>query len=44
MTSLEWQPYETTGVSHSGLAIYIKKRHLKAQEELLKFKYFTVQK
>jgi hypothetical protein len=30
-------------VSHCGLAIYIKK-HLKAKEELWKFKYFTMQK
>jgi hypothetical protein len=28
------------GVSHSGLAIYIKK-YLKAKEELWKLKYFT---
>jgi len=31
------------GVSHCGLAIYIKK-YLKAKEELCKFKYFTMQK
>jgi hypothetical protein len=31
------------GVSHYGLAIYIKK-YLKAKEELWKLKYFTVQK
>ncbi len=31
------------GVSHCGLAIYIKK-YLKAKEELWKFKYFTMQK
>jgi hypothetical protein len=30
-------------VSHCGLATYIKK-HLKAKEELWKFKYFTMQK
>jgi len=30
-------------VSHSGLAIYIKK-YLKAKEELWKLKYFTMQK
>jgi hypothetical protein len=30
-------------VSHCGLAIYIKK-YLMAKEELLKFKYFTMQK
>jgi hypothetical protein len=33
----------TKGVSHSGLAIYIKKC-LKAKEELWKFEYFTMQK
>jgi hypothetical protein len=32
------------GVSHCGLAIYIKKGILKAKEELWKFKYFTMQK
>jgi hypothetical protein len=32
----------TRGVSHYGLAIYIKK-YLKAKEELCKFKYFTMQ-
>jgi hypothetical protein len=31
------------GVSHYGLAIYIKK-YLKAKEELWKLKYFTMQK
>ncbi len=31
------------GVSHCGLAIYIKK-YLKEKEELWKFKYFTMQK
>ncbi len=31
------------GVSHYGLAIYIKK-YLKAKEELWKLKYFTIQK
>jgi hypothetical protein len=31
------------GVSHRGLAIYIKK-HLKATSEIRKFKYFTMQK
>jgi len=34
---------ETRGVSHCGLAIYIKK-YLKAKEELWKIKYFTMQK
>jgi hypothetical protein len=34
---------ETRGMSHCGLAIYIKK-HLKAKEELWKLKYFTIQK
>jgi hypothetical protein len=33
----------TRGVSHCGLAIYIKRR-LKAKEELWKLKYFTIQK
>jgi hypothetical protein len=32
----------TMGVSHRGLAIYIKK-YLKAKEELQKLKYFTMQ-
>jgi len=31
------------GVSHCGLAIYIKK-YLKAKKELWKLKYFTMQK
>jgi hypothetical protein len=34
---------KTSGVSHCGLAIYIKK-YLKAKEELCKLKYFTMQK
>jgi len=34
---------ETRGLSHCGLAIYIKK-FLKAKEELWKLKYFTTQK
>jgi hypothetical protein len=34
---------EQGGVSHCGLAIYIKKYH-NANEELWKFKYFTMQK
>jgi hypothetical protein len=33
----------TRGVSHHGLAIYIKK-YCKAKEELWKLKYFTMQK
>jgi hypothetical protein len=33
----------TTGVSHWGLGIYIKK-YLKAKEELEELKYFTMQK
>jgi hypothetical protein len=33
----------TRGVSHCGLAIYIK-NYLKAKEELWKLKYFTMQK
>jgi hypothetical protein len=36
-------PIETRGVSHCGLAIYIKK-YRKAKEELWKFIYFTMQK
>ncbi len=36
-------PNFTRGVSHFGLAIYIKK-YLKAKEELWKLKYFTMQK
>ncbi len=35
--------YSTMGVSHCGLAIYIKK-YLHAKEELWEFKYFTMQK
>jgi hypothetical protein len=36
--------YKRRGVSHCGLAIYIKK-YLKAkEEELWKLKYFTMQK
>jgi hypothetical protein len=39
-----WQTsIQTKGVSHCGLAIYIKK-YLKAIEELWKFKYFIMQK
>jgi hypothetical protein len=34
------QSSSTRGVSHCGLAIYIKK-YLKAKEELRKLKYFT---
>jgi len=34
---------QTRGVSHRGLAIYIKK-YFKAREELWKLKYFTIQK
>jgi hypothetical protein len=36
-------PKKTRGVSHCGLAIYIKK-YLKAKEELSKLKYFSMQK
>jgi hypothetical protein len=36
-------PSVTRGVSHCGLAIYIK-NYLKAKEELWKLKYFTMQK
>jgi hypothetical protein len=35
--------HKTRGVSHCGLAIYIKK-DLNAKEELWKLKYFTMQK
>jgi hypothetical protein len=35
--------YKQGGVSHCGVAIYIKK-YLKAKEELWKLKYFTMQK
>jgi hypothetical protein len=35
--------FKTRGVSHSGLAIYIK-RYLKAKEEVHKLKYFTMPK
>jgi len=38
------QRFNKGGVSHNGLAIYIKKKYLKAREELWKFKYFTMQK
>jgi hypothetical protein len=51
-TSLWWQIspdsrrlliwIQTRGVSHYGLAIYIKK-YLKAKEELRKLKYFAMQ-
>jgi len=34
---------KTRGVSHCGLAMYIKK-YLKAKEELWKLKYFTMLK
>jgi hypothetical protein len=34
---------QTRGVSHCGLAIYIK-TYIKAKEELRKLKYFTMQK
>jgi hypothetical protein len=34
---------EQRGVSHCGLAVYIKK-YLKAKEELWKLKYFNMQK
>jgi hypothetical protein len=36
-------PGQQGGVSHSGLAICIKK-YLKEKEELWKLKYFTIQK
>jgi hypothetical protein len=38
-----YNTYKTRGVSHCGLAIYIKK-YLQAKEELWKFEYFTMQK
>jgi hypothetical protein len=31
------------GVSHGGLAIYMKKKYLKAKEELWKLKYLSMQ-
>jgi hypothetical protein len=37
-------PMITRGVSNCSLAIYIKKGYLKANEELWKLKYFTMQK
>jgi len=42
-TSLSAPTRKQGGVSHCGLAIYIKK-YLKAKEELWKLKYFTMQK
>jgi hypothetical protein len=43
--TLVWEilTWQTRRVSHSGLAIYIKK-YCKAKEELWKLKYFTMQK
>jgi hypothetical protein len=35
--------WTTRGVSHFGLAIYIKK-YIKAKEDLWKLKYITIQK
>jgi hypothetical protein len=35
---------QTRGVSQCGLTIYIKKKYIKAKEELWEFKYFTMQK
>ncbi len=43
MINIQHTKLETRGVSHSGLAIYIKK-YLKAKEKLWKLKYFTMQK
>jgi hypothetical protein len=40
---LKIEAIETRGVSHCGLAIYIKK-YFKAKEKWCKFKYFTMQK
>jgi hypothetical protein len=40
-----WQTYfQTRGVSHCGLAIYIKKYLKKAKEDLWKLNYFTMPK
>jgi hypothetical protein len=36
--------FKQGGVSHCGLAIYIKKYLKKAKEELWKLKYFTMKK
>jgi len=44
---MNYAPYykkNTMGVSHSGLAIHIKKCLKEAKEELWKLKYFTMQK
>ncbi len=35
---------KTRGVSDYGLAIYNKKKYLKAEEKLWKLKYFNIQK
>jgi hypothetical protein len=43
ISNASFHPIVTRGVSHYGLAIYIK-IYLKAKEELWKFKYFTMQK
>jgi hypothetical protein len=43
MFGFERNMVKTRGVSHCGLAIYIKK-YLKAKKELWKSKYFTIQK
>jgi len=40
---LIYKAFSTRGLSHCGLAIYIKK-YLKAKEELWKLKYFTMAK
>jgi hypothetical protein len=40
---LKIEAIETRGVSHCGLAIYIKE-YFKAKEKLCKFKYLTIQK
>jgi hypothetical protein len=42
ITTSATSPQKTRGLSHYGLAIYIKK-YLKAKEELWKLKYFTMQ-
>jgi hypothetical protein len=50
-SSCGWSPLclqtkipKTKGVSHSGLAMYIKNYLIKAKEEFWKLKYFTMQK
>jgi hypothetical protein len=41
----KWPRMKQGGVSHCGLAIYIKKKYIKEKKEKLwKLKYFTMQK